>query len=275
MRNREAPIGVFDSGIGGLTVVRELRQLLPHENFVYMGDTARVPYGSRPAEEVVEFMHQNLRFFAKQGVKMAVIACNTMTACGYAEAVRTYPFLIVPMNSAVCEAIEVSPRKRIGVIATESTVQRQMHAKAAECIDASAKVYAQACPDFVPLIESGKFLGKEIEKAAERYMAFFKTHTVDSLILGCTHYPLISKVVQKYVGRQVVLINPAKATAEEAMRLLQENELLSMQRSRQFLKLHFSAGMEKARKMTELVLDLDRVEFNCTDLSTYGGKYGF
>ena len=269
MINKNAPIGIFDSGIGGLTVVKEVRALLPHEDIIYVGDTARVPYGSRATEEVKCFMHQTLRFFAKQKVKMVVFACNTMTACGFSEAASMYQFLLVPMNSAVKDAIEVSPTKKIGVIATQGTIMNQMHSRAAEKIDAEVEIYAMACPSFVPLIEGGKIRGNELEQVTSEYMNEFRGSGIDSLILGCTHYPLICDILQKYVGSQIHLINPAESTAMDAMNLLQSEQLLTAKESMGDLTMCFSADIEKAKQMTHLILNTDKAKFNLINLADY------
>jgi glutamate racemase len=263
-----APIGIFDSGVGGLTVVKELCRLLPEENFIYVGDTARVPYGSREPKEIIRFMRQILNFFQRQNVKMAVVACNTMTTYGYPVTKDMYPFPIVPMNSAVGEASLAAPHKKIGVIATQATVKNAMHSRAAEQIDASLEIYAKACPDFVPLIENGHIAGAKIEAAAKNYLKFFKGIEIDALILGCTHYPIIKDVLQKYVGKNVSLINPARATALDAVRVLNEKNMLGAKKGAR-LKICFSDDLDKARKMVKLVLNSGRAEYKLINFDEY------
>ena len=267
--NANAPIGIFDSGIGGLTVVREVRRLLPNENIVYVGDTARVPYGSRDPVEILKFMHQILRFFAEQNVKMAVFACNTMTTYGFHEAKESYPYLLTAMNSGVDEAIKASHNKKIGVIATKGTVNNQMHSKAALQLDKLAKVYAKACPEFVPLIENGTIAGREIELLAKKYLMFFSEIDIDSLILGCTHYPLIDRVIQNVIGSQVKLVNPASATANDAIASLKKANQLNTNQHAGSLKMCFSANLDQARKMTNLVLSTNKAEFKLINLEDY------
>lgn len=263
---QNAPIGIFDSGIGGLTVVKEMQRLLPSEHIIYVGDTKRAPYGSRDPVEIIAFMHQILRFFKRQKVKMAVIACNTMTAYGYQEAKEHYDFAIIGMNSGVREAIAVSPHKKIGVIATEGTVRNTMHKQFAEKIDPAVAVYAKACPDFVPLIENGCIAGEKIEQAAARYLDFFQGTEINALILGCTHYPLIGKVIQKNMGSQVNLINPARATAKDAVNELKKVQGLNKDNQKGTLRMCFSADIEKARRMVSSLLSMDQVEFNLIQL---------
>ena len=157
-----APIGIFDSGIGGLTVVKELMEIMPGENLIYFGDTARTPYGSRPPEEILEFMQQILEFFVVQKVKMAVVACNTMTALGLQMARKKYPFTLVGVNTGVDMALAVSKSKKVGVIATKATIDSLNHSRTIHNKDASVHVYSQACPRLVQLIEQEKLTGTEI-----------------------------------------------------------------------------------------------------------------
>lgn len=264
-----APIGIFDSGVGGLTVAKEVRQLLPDENIIYVGDTARVPYGSRESEEIIIFMNQILRFFQRQGVKMAIVACNTMTTYGYGQAAGAYPFPIVPMNSAVKEAVRLSPHKRIGVIATKATVSNQMHYKAASELDADIAVYAKACPEFVPLIESGIISGSKIETAVQKYMKFFKGADIEALILACTHYPIINDIIQRYIGADVKLVNPARATVDDAVNLLKVRHILNNSLHGGNLKVCFSDDLAKARKMVKLVLNTNKAEYRLVNFAKY------
>ncbi len=266
--NDKAAIGVFDSGVGGLTVLREARRALPNENFIYVGDAARAPYGSRRPEEIVAFMGQILRFFARRNVKLAIFACNTMTAYGYERAKDAYPFPLVPMDSAVQEALASSPHKKIGVIATQATVRNQMHSRAAHRIDPAADVYARACPAFVPLIEEGVIAGARIEEAARESMQFFQGTDIEALILGCTHYPLIWDVIQKCVGERVKLIDPARPTAAGAAALLRQRGLLHTGRGGG-LEICFSKDLARARAMVKLVLNPREAKFKQVDFAAY------
>ena len=151
-----SPIGVFDSGLGGLTVLKELRRLLPHENFIFVGDSARAPYGSRTPEEIISFLQQFMDYFQSRGVKMAVCACNTMTSYGYPVIKDKTSFALVPMNPAIIPAVKASANKHIGVIATEATIKKGMHKQAASNLDPQIKVFGVGCPKFVPLIETAR-----------------------------------------------------------------------------------------------------------------------
>ena len=263
--SNNAPIGVFDSGIGGLTVLKELMELMPGEDFIYFGDTARIPYGPRPPEQIIEFMHEILEFFAQRKVKMAVVACNTMTALGLEVTRHQYPFTLVGVNAGVRLALSISKNKKIGVIATQATIASNKHARAIQEKDKEAVVYSQACPQLVPLIEREHVEGIEIESAVAEYLLPMKQAGVDAVILGCTHYPFVSLVIEKIVGKGVTLINPARETAIDAYHILMEKGNLSTKKSGKVL-LCVSADVDQAKKMAEYMLDLQQVTFELVNL---------
>lgn len=264
--NDNAPIGLFDSGIGGLTVVKEMQKLLPNENIIYVGDTKRAPYGPRSPVQIVEFMHEILRFFLKEKVKMAVFACNTMTAYGYEEAKKQYPFLVTAMNTGVKQAIDNSTNKKIGIIATQGAIASGMHENAALSMDSTAKVYTKACPEFVPLIEQGKISGNEIKSAAYNYLQPLKESNIQSLILGCTHYPIISNVIREIVGSDVYLVNPAEATALDAKLMLEEHQLIRKNYGQSTTKIYFSAQLEQSKNMSEMILNNKKALYELIEL---------
>lgn len=263
--SNNAPIGVFDSGIGGLTVVRELIDLMPKEDFIYFGDTARVPYGPRSKEQILEFMQEILHFFADRKVKMAVVACNTMTALGLELARQQYPFALVGVNSGMDLALSMSKSKKVGVLATEATINSGKHAKHAHLKDKDVVVYSQACPKLVPLIEAEHFEGAEIESAVTEYVLPMIQANVDVIILGCTHYPLARSVIEKVAGKGVALIDPARETALEAYHILQAQDKFSTKKSGT-VKLCFSADIKQAEKMAGLMLDTRQVDFELVKL---------
>lgn len=264
-----SPIGVFDSGLGGLTVLKELRRLLPHENFIFVGDSARAPYGSRTPEEIISFLQQFMDYFQSRGVKMAVCACNTMTSYGYPVIKDKTSFTLVPMNPAIIPAAKASANKHIGVIATEATIKKGMHKQAAFNLDSQIKVFGVGCPKFVPLIETGHIQGKEIEDAVQEYADEFKTDDIHSLILGCTHYPIISEILAKHFGKDVALINPALETAKDAVNILKQNNLLNIQEQTGSLELRFSAKQSNSEKMAEIILGSDIPPITDVDLTTF------
>lgn len=249
-----APIGVCDSGIGGLTVVKELLKMMPQEDFIYFGDTARTPYGSRPKAEIITFMHQILQFFEKQGVKMVVFACNTMTALGLEEARKSYPFMVIGTNRGVRSALKYSNKNVIGVLATQATIDSGKHCADILEIDPRAQVYPQACPQFVPLVESEKISGSEVEQAVQEYVGPMKAAHVDTVILGCTHYPFLQDSLQSFLGDDVVLINPARDTAADARSFLSRSNQAS-ERKQGSCRLCFSADLDRAERLAKMILD--------------------
>lgn len=264
-----SPIGVFDSGVGGLTVLKSLRQLLPHENFIFVGDSARAPYGSRSPKEIILYLQQFMDYFKSCDVKMAVCACNTMTSYGYPLFKDNTNFPLIPMNPAIIPALKASPNKHIGVIATEATINKGMHKTAAKQLDPDIQVYGVGCPKFVPLIEAGSIEGTQIETAVKEYADQFVNKDIHSLILGCTHYPIISKILTKYFGDNVQLINPALETAKNALSVLQQQNLLNTQQNTGSLQLRFSAIQANSAKMAKIILGNDIPPITNVDLTTF------
>ncbi len=224
---KDLPIGVFDSGVGGLTVVREIMRQIPKERIVYFGDTARVPYGSKSKETVTRYSEQIVRFLETQQVKAIVIACNTASAYALEEIEKQVkiPMLGVVKPGAKTAA-EVTVNGKIGVIATEGTIQSKIYGKYIEQLKKEVQVIGKACPLFVPLVEEGLLEDPVTDEIAQRYLSVLIDSGIDTLILGCTHYPLIRRTIQKVMGDQVRLVNPAYETALELKRLLDQQNLL-------------------------------------------------
>jgi glutamate racemase len=219
------PIGIFDSGVGGLTVYRALHEHLPHERFVYLGDTARVPYGTKSLATVERYAVENAQFLAARGIKLLVVACNTASALALPAIRRALSVDVAGViGPGARAAIGASQGKRIGVIATESTVQSGAYTEAIRKADPGATVIERACPLFVPLAEEGWADQGVAKTVAETYLKDF-TSGIDTLVLGCTHYPILRDVIQTAVGRQVELIDSGEATAREVQSLLKEKDL--------------------------------------------------
>ena len=226
--DRNAPIGVFDSGVGGLTVAREIMRNLPMEKIVYFGDTARVPYGSKSKETVLRYSRQIVRFLQKQGVKAIVIACNTASALALdtLEKEIDIPIIGVVKPGAKVAARETT-KKRVGVIATEATINSHLYKELIQQIDPEITVIGKACPLFVPLVEEGWYHDPVTEEVARRYLKELQEQEIDTLILGCTHYPLLRSTIRKIMGEEVCLVNPAYETALELKKLLSRLDLAS------------------------------------------------
>lgn len=225
---KEAPIGVFDSGVGGLTVAREIMRQIPNEKIIYFGDTARVPYGSKSQDTVTRFSQQIVRFLKTFQVKTIVVACNTASA--YAldtlENDTDVPILGVVRPGAKVAA-EVTKNGRIGVIATEATIGSQIYPQYIKQLKENVTIYGKACPLFVPLVEEGLWEDPVTEEIARRYLTELIDTDIDTLILGCTHYPLIRSVLGKIMGERVTLVNPAYETARELKEMLGQMNLLN------------------------------------------------
>jgi glutamate racemase len=222
----ELPIGIFDSGVGGLTVYRALHAALPDERFVYLGDTARIPYGTRSLATVERYATENARFLDGHGIKLLVVACNTASALAL-PAIRDCMRVGVVgvIDPGARSAAEASVGKRIGVIATEATVRSGAYARAIAKLEPTAHVIARACPLFVPLAEEGWAETDEARSIAAKYLREIKEEGVDTLVLGCTHYPILRRVIQDTVGEDVRLIDSGEAAAQDVKALLKANGL--------------------------------------------------
>ena len=222
-------IGVFDSGVGGLTAVKALRALMPNENIVYFGDTARIPYGSRSKETVLRYAHEDIAFLRHHPIKMIIAACGTVSSViGMKPPVGDLPFtgVLLPAVQAACAATK---NNRIGVIGTPATIRSGSYGKAIKTLSPNAFVVGKACPLFVHLVENGYTASdnKITRLAAEEYLLPVKEEGVDTLILGCTHYPVLREVIADIMGDDVTLISPGEEAAKYANILLLEQNLLS------------------------------------------------
>ena len=224
--DKNAPIGVFDSGVGGLTVAREIMRQIPNERIVYFGDTARVPYGSKSKDNIIKFSRQIIRFLQTENVKAIVIACNTASALALDEKQQEFdlPILGVVKPGAKV-AVETTANKRIGLIGTEANIRSGVYTRYIKSLDDEAKVFEKACPLFVPLVEEGWLHDDITLQVASRYLEELKEKDIDTLIMGCTHYPLIRSTIRKVMGDKVNLVNPAYETAIELKNLLERDNL--------------------------------------------------
>ena len=219
-------LGIFDSGLGGLTVVKEIKRKLPYESIIYLGDTARVPYGTRSKETVTKFSLQDTHFLTGQKVKCVVIACNTASALAFKEVKRKLTIPVFDVVSAGAKmAVETTKNKKIGVIGTRGTIASHAYQKAIHKQNPEALVYEKACPLFVPLIEEGEIRGKVIEMLASKYLNPLKNGKIDTLILGCTHYPIIKNIIQEKIGKRVALVNSGEEIAKVLSSFLREKKL--------------------------------------------------
>lgn len=208
------PIGVFDSGIGGLTVLKELVAALPGEDFIYLGDTARLPYGTKSSEVILRYTRENTEFLLAKGIKLLVIACNTSSAVALDQiAAETTVPVIGVIEPGARAAVRASRTGRIGVIGTEATIASSAYTRAIRKLRPRAHLYTRACPLLVPLVEEGWTEGEVAERTVEHYLESLKASGIDTLLLGCTHYPLLREVIARVMGPRVRLIDSAVATA--------------------------------------------------------------
>lgn len=233
IRNSNLPIGIFDSGVGGLTVYRALHERLPHEHFVYLGDTARVPYGTKSLSTVERYAIENAKFLEGHGIKLLVVACNTASALAL-PAIRAAVRITVVgvIDPGARAAVEIAGARKIGVIATEATVQSGAYASAIARINPTIEVIERACPLFVPLAEEG-WADTEVARAvAAEYLQDFTKEDIGALVLGCTHYPILRDLIGDVIGRSAPLIDSGEAAAGEVEALLESSGLSSAQAER-------------------------------------------
>ena len=222
----DAPIGIFDSGVGGLTVARAILDQLANESTLYIGDTARGPYGPRPLAQVRTFALESLDFLVEQGVKAIVIACNTASAAMLRDARERYSVPVIEViQPAVRRAVAATRSGRIGVIGTQATIDSKAYLDAFAAAP-QLKITSVACPLFVEFVERGETSGPEITEIARKYLAPMMAADVDTLVLGCTHYPLLTGVISYVMGNDVSLVSSAEETAKDLYRVLVENALL-------------------------------------------------
>lgn len=222
-----APIGVIDSGVGGLTVAKAIMELLPNETIYYIGDTARCPYGPRTIQEVRQFTWQMAKALEKMNVKMLVIACNTATAVALESLQKKMPFPVLGViNAGARAAIKKTKRNEIVVLATEGTIKSAAYEKAVHSLSTKAKVIPLACPTFVPLVESGEYEGKFSYDLVANGLKPLEDERFDTVILGCTHYPILQKQIEAAVGESVHVLSSAEETARDAEAILSYNNQL-------------------------------------------------
>jgi len=252
---KELPIGIFDSGVGGLTVVAEIMNLLPSEDVIYFGDLARTPYGTKSQATVRRFSIEIVNFLIKQQVKIIVVACNTASSLALSELKERFSLPIIGViQPGVLKAIKSTKSKRIGIIGTSATISSNAYSEAIKAIEPSIQVLSGACPLFVPLVEEG-WLDHEVTKlVAKEYLTPLKENQIDTLILGCTHYPFLKDILQAEMGDEVVLIDSAVEVAQETKKVLSQNNLLQEQNPTPTYKFYVSDASSKFVEMGERLL---------------------
>ncbi len=248
------PIGIFDSGIGGLTVFKEIRKRFPFEDIIYFGDTARVPYGPKSRNTVIEYSIQNARFLIQQGAKIIVVACNTSSATALTQLQNLLPVPVLGViEPGALSAINTSTNKRIGVIGTEGTIRSQAYSSAISKLDESCSVFSKPCPLFVPLVEEGWEDHEVTQLTIREYLTSLLQNDIDTLVLGCTHYPIIKSSIQKFVGDKISLVDSAQAVTDKLDEILPNRESKVIGKNRFYV----SDNEEKFNSIASKILDLE------------------
>ena len=246
------PIGIFDSGVGGLTVFKEIRKKFPFEDIVYFGDTARVPYGPKSPRTVVEYSIQNARFLMQCGAKIIVIACNTSSAVALNELHRIIHVPVIRVIEPGAEsAISATSNNRIGIIGTEGTIKSQAYTIAISKQRSEVKVFSKACPLFVSLAEEGWEDHKVTQLVIEEYLKSLFTNNIDTLVLGCTHYPILKKAIGKFAGTNISLVDSAEAVSEQLLKILPDPETVVIGED----KFYVSDNEKKFMKIASRILE--------------------
>lgn len=265
-----APIGVFDSGVGGLTVAGEIMRQLPNESIVYFGDTARVPYGSKSKDTVIAYSRQIVRFLQSKDVKAIVVACNTASAFALDTVSCEVDIPVIGViEPGALAANEATHNGRIGIIATEGTISSGTYVKVLGKLNPSLQVFSKACPLFVPLVEEGLLYDSVTLEIADRYLYDLLSYDIDTLVLGCTHYPLIRRTIQKVVGDNVTLVNPAYETAKELDHVLNERGILSDSTVIPVHKFYVSDSVDRFKKLAGNILHSEIESLECINIEKY------
>ena len=253
--DKQKPIGVFDSGIGGLTVVKRLASTLPNENIIYFGDTARVPYGSKSNSTVIEYSIQNTKFLLQKNIKALVVACNTASSIAIPDLKKMFDIPIIGMIEPGSRmALSKTHNKKIGVIGTRATISNLAYSKEIKKMNDKAVVFEKPCPLFVPLAEEGWIKHKATYEIAEEYLKELRENKIDALVLGCTHYPILSEVIQEVIGLKVALIDSGVASSELIKDELEKFNLLSDSEKTGSQEYYVSDIPAKFKEVAELFL---------------------
>ena len=264
---KEKPIGVFDSGIGGLTVVKRIASTLPQENIIYFGDTARVPYGSKSNSTVIEYALQDAKFLINKNVKAIVVACNTVSSIALKELRNNFNVPIIGMiEPGAKSAVKETKNGLIGVIGTRATINNKAYSKEINIIEPDIKVFEKPCPLFVPLAEEGWVNHKATYEIAEEYLKELRDLKIDTLVLGCTHYPILAKVIQEVIGENVKLIDSGIASAEVVNKELDRLDLHSNKYSQGDQDFFVSDIPVKFKEVAELFLGREVNQIQKVDL---------
>lgn len=263
-------IGVFDSGLGGLTVLKEMMRLLPNESLVYFGDCGRIPYGSKSKETVIKYTFQDIRFLLTHDVKMIVIACNTASACSLELVKGSFNIPVVGVIEPGAEAAaNVTSNRKVGIIGTSTTISSKVYERALNKFNGGVQIFSMACPLFVPLVEEGWCDNDITCRIAREYLLPLKEKEIDTLVLGCTHYPLLENAILQVIGDEVRLVNSGKEAACAAKRLLEKEELLQDEGLMPVYRFYTSDSVEKFSLLGSVFLGREITCIDRIDIEKY------
>ena len=262
MKENKQHIGIFDSGLGGLTVLKALKQTLPNESFIYFGDTEHLPYGNKSQKSIVEYSLNIAKFLYKKNIKAIVVACNTASAVALEPLKQKYSIPVLNViDPSITRAVNLSSAQTIGVIGTETTILSQAYQKKIQNKNPKAEVFSKACPLFVPVIEEGLMNHNFSNDIAKFYLNFFKKKPIDSLILGCTHYPLFKKTIQNNMNSNVLIIDSAKETARHVSKYLLKKQLLTEEKNNSLVDEYYvSDKPEQFNRLANIFLNIQNIQ---------------
>lgn len=264
------PIGIFDSGMGGLTVMREIVALLPQENIIYFGDNGRLPYGTKSTETVIKYTFQDIRFLMSLDVKLIVIACNTASACSYDIVHQAFDVPIIEViQAAAGSAVRYTRNRRIGVIGTTATINSGVYNETIHRLDADIRIVAKACPLFVPLVEEGWVDTSITHQIIAEYLSPLRAEGLDTLVLGCTHYPLLQSAIQQVLGEDIRLINSAKEVALTTESTLKTYEMANASDTFPVYHYYTSDSVDKFRLLGGAFLNQPIGQVDKVDIESY------
>ncbi|MBU0650496.1 glutamate racemase [bacterium] len=262
-----SPIGIFDSGLGGLTVVKEVIKHLPNENLVYLGDTARVPYGTKSQKSVVNFSLQDAEFLMQYDIKCLVIACNTASSCAYQVLKDKYHVEVLNViEPGAITAVNATRKGKIGMIGTRATVSSKSYDNYIHLLDKDIEVYSKACPLLVPLVEEGWIDKKQTQSILKEYLSYFDDKDIDVLILGCTHYPMLKEVIRNIMGKDVTLVDSAEAVAKNLEYILKMNNLINFKDTKGKRQYFVTDYTESFLSVSRLFLKDNTIKLKTVDL---------
>ena len=265
MEGNSRPIGVFDSGVGGLTVVAKLRMLLPHEDIIYVGDTKRNPYGTRTPAEILQYTRDILHFMTEQKVKVVAIGCNTVTAVAYDTVVKEVDYPLIGMSRGLKTAKQISATQKIAVFATPLTIANHSHRKVAADMDGNIEIVEQSCPALANLSERGGLDGPEIRGPLKQYTEPVLHSGADTAIFGCTHFPFIQPLFEEFCGDSIAFVDPAHEMALETLDVLKKDGLLNPNQENGYLRLCFTAEKERGAHLAEHLIPAN--EFTAEEIT--------